>query len=306
MTTRPTAPLDMTDVAVGYDGSREARSALVWAAEEAVATARRLAVVTAVEPAHYGFDAGSPILRRFLFAEAHRLADPALRRVHQDFPGLDARVVVRVGTPFTAVGQVAREVATLVLGVRHRPAVARLVFGSVAHEVLRTTTSPVVLVPHRTRAATPESVRNRHVVALIGPAAGSGAVDFAIAEAVTRRCPLTVVRAMRGAGDGTGYEETFGAGLEAALTRARETHGELRVEVRGADTTVSGLLDLGLTDDDLLVLGNHEPGEARRLLTDRAVAAVLDHPHCPVAVVADGASVPVGEVAAPAARVAAP
>lgn len=288
MTTHPAAPVDHRDVAIGYDASPEARTALLWAAREAQATGRRLAIVTAVNPDHYGDDAGSPVRRRFLLTQGHRTADPAVTRLRREFPALDSRVVVRIGSPFTAVPELAREAAQTVLGVRHRVAASRLLLGSVTLDVLRRATAPVVLVPHHPRAASSEPGRGR-VVAVIGPAAGGGAVDFAIATGRARGAPVAVIRALRGASGGTGDEEAFSAGLEAAFARAR-ANGDLRLEVRSADTTVSGLLDLGLTDTDLLVIGNHEPGEHRHLLTDRAVAAVLDHPHCPVAVVPDTAT----------------
>ena len=276
------------EIVVAYDASDEARRAVRWAADEAETTGRPLVVVTVVEPARYGLDPSKVSLRHFLVDEGRRIGGPALHRVRTDHPGLAVRLLVRVGSPRACLELDAADAAEMVLGVRARRLVGRLTIGSVAHHLLRCTTTPLVLVPE----APPDSEVLAgpgvgRVVAVVGPRAGCAAVDTAIDLGARRHRHVTLVRAVdpgRVADDvATGY----GGAIEQGLARARHSHPSMAVEVRVHPGDVASALEHAVSASDLVVLGNHEPGEHRHLLADRALLAVLARPCCPVVVVPD-------------------
>lgn len=281
MTTHPSAPIDRRDIVVGYDASRESRRALDWAADQADRLGRRLVVLTVVEPGEFGLNPAIASFRRFLHAEAHRVADPALDRVRRDHPAVDARIAVRVGGPPACLEHASRQAGLTVLGVRHRSMASRLLLGSVAHHLVRTVDTPLALVPAGTTPVDLGRSGTERVVAVVGPRAGGGAVRFALDQAAGLHRDLLVVRTTEPAAGG--HAELGPDGLEVLLGARPEVVVEEQV-VHGSATE---FIRHGLAPADLLVVGNHEPGEERHLVVDRVVATLLHRPTCPVVVVPD-------------------
>lgn len=252
----PRPPTGPGDVVVGYDGSAAARRAVDWAVDRALegatAAGRRLVVATVVDPRATGLSERLPTTRRVLMAAGHRDADDAAAHVRRTAPTLPVRTDVRLGRPWRVLLEYAADASLTVLGLRHRLLLTRLLTGSTSHPLLRATFAPVALVPDLDVPPDLGRCGTERVVALVGPEGGRAAVAFAAHEAAARHRELTVVRAVR-------------------------------------DGRTSDLLDHRLAPSDLLVVGEHVPGD-RPLLLDRVVEAVLRRPACPVVVVPEAAA----------------
>jgi nucleotide-binding universal stress UspA family protein len=134
---------------VGFDGSRPALAALVYAARRAGAEGGRVLVVV-VHPAPPG-DLNHKA-RQALLADHERTCRSVLDGLTADPPpeleGVDWTPVIEHGSPARCLLRTAaREGATaVVVGTQGRGRVAALL-GSVAHDLLRESDRPVVVIP---------------------------------------------------------------------------------------------------------------------------------------------------------------
>ncbi|MGZ4590118.1 MAG: universal stress protein [Actinomycetes bacterium] len=135
------------EIVVGLDGSTASAAALVWAAEQARVTGRRLRVVHCWQrPVAELYDGAES--REARAQDAHERAT----RWVLDALGRSAQVPewvldVAEGAAGPVLVERSRTAALVVVGSRDRAGVRHLVAGSVAHHVLRHASCPVVSVP---------------------------------------------------------------------------------------------------------------------------------------------------------------
>lgn len=139
-------------IAVGYDGSPEARAALALAVSIAVAGQARLHVMAVVDDSipDVGWSQSS---RESLMTIWDQVLAPAAETLGADAhaavqaTGADARVEVRRGRPAHVLGELCDAVDLLVIGSRRWGAVARVLLGSTGEALLRDASCPVLVVP---------------------------------------------------------------------------------------------------------------------------------------------------------------
>ncbi len=138
-------------IVVGYDGSAS-EAAVRFAARQADQRGATLVVVTTW---HYPFDTRATSVDAGSLLEGSAAAAQAdiVDEIRELFPSLRIETVVRLGQPVQMLTELADSADMVVVGshrtggLRHS-GLARLVIGSVAVDLLRRLSLPVVVVPH--------------------------------------------------------------------------------------------------------------------------------------------------------------
>lgn len=287
-------------VLVGVSGSPDSERAVDWAADYAALTGRRLLVTHGT-----GFVGVRPNAQDLLEAErvaleAGRLiVDAAVERARRHAPEVEVSGAVDVGDPPTVLLERAEDAAVLVVGSRQDEAF-RVLFGSVSLGVARHAPCPVVVVrpPLRDR---PSALGDRVVLGLDGTAASRDAATFAFEYAAFTKLPLVVLhgswdRLSRGSAvvGLLTYGESRELTEEEELTIAESIAGlperypdvELRELHRTGDP--AEMLVEASEMARLVVVGARRLGAAKALLLRSVSTALVEHAHCPVAVVRTG------------------
>ncbi|MEV4460959.1 universal stress protein [Microbispora sp. NPDC049633] len=269
------------EIVVAYDGTRQSRAAVEWAAAEC--RVRRRAGVTVCEV----WDGPYPERAEAVAAEERRLAALRLfegvRLAERLLPGREVRPVLVRGSPKDTLVALSREAAMLVMGHRahrgHGGRLAGLLFGSVSAYAAAHAACPVVVV-----GAPPPAPPAGGVVVGIDAARPDGpetecALRFAVEVARGRSLPLTAVYATRGGGPEG----------ERALTRIvepwrRRCRAGLKIETRVVEAPPLPALLACAGNAPLLVVGARGAGARTRLLGSVGQGLLWRAP-CPVAVV---------------------
>ncbi|MFZ5847317.1 MAG: universal stress protein [Actinomycetota bacterium] len=284
-------------VVVGVSGSPDSDRAVDWAADYAASTNRRLLAVHGT-----GFVGVRPNAQDLLQAErvaleaGQMIVDAAVERAQKNHPGLEASGVVDIGEPTSILFEEGRHAALLVVGSRRSEAFKRL-FGSVSLGVTRHATCPLVVVrppSHRTPGTLIEHV----VLGLDGGAESREAARFAFEYASLTGLPLVIVH-------GSWERLSRGSSVLGLLTEAEERGVTAEEELSIAET-IAGLpqefpdvehRDVHRSTDPaealieasetakLVVVGTRELRGPRALLLRSVSTALVEHAHCPVAVV---------------------
>jgi nucleotide-binding universal stress UspA family protein len=145
----------MDTIGVAFDGSPEARAALVWAIAFAREAGSRLLILTVHEPARAAIPAyhGLP-----LAAEEAAVRDELGRRLAvatQDAERAGVEVDGRLleGHAATVLAQQSADVDLLVVGTRERGPARAALFGSVSKHLAHKARGPVVVVPRAAAAS---------------------------------------------------------------------------------------------------------------------------------------------------------
>jgi len=270
-------------IVVGVDGSDGARSALLWAAAEAMRHSAPLDVV------HSWLVVGDQ-------AAAQKLADDAASTASLIYPGLDVTTSVPQQAPAEALVEASSAAKMLVVGSRGLGGFRGLLLGSVSAQCVEHAVCPVVVARDRSLPAgaggVPAVGGARIVVGIDGSPGSTAALRWAVEEAVRRQASLMVVCAWQPTPLGgymvpptEGYESAADEMLAEAVAVVHRQEPDLKVEVRGEFGAAAPVLVDAARQAELLVVGARGHGGFAGLLLGSTSQAVARHAPCPVAVV---------------------
>jgi len=280
---------------VPFDGGEHALAALEHALELAAdhdATVHVLYVIdTTTNPLVVSKDEVRAGLREVGEDAAGRAFAAAEERA--DEHGVDLTTELREGKPavqiLESVGDL--DVDLIVMGTHGRSGLRRLVLGSVAEKVLRTTNVPALLVPP---AATVDGVDVEYREILLptdGSEGAETAVDWGLKLADSydgRIHTIYSVDTGRFAGEGEviGMYEALERTGEAALDTVRQQAREAGVDVTATLGTGSAARAIRSysedPDVDLIVMGPHGRSGVERYLIGSVTESVVRHAEVPV------------------------
>ncbi|WFF09383.1 universal stress protein [Micromonospora sp. WMMD1076] len=281
------------EILVGYDGSGDASVALNWALDEAGRSGRpvRLAYVfewltvtgwigPGVAPGVWPDEAARQQVDELVRKAA---ADAAAER-----PGLTVHGEVFDGPPALVLQERSADAGMLVLGSRGHGGFGGLLAGSTAVSVAAHAHCPVVVVRDG-QAATSGPV----VVGSDGSESALRALGFAVERAAQRDVPLRVLRAWEPPGDRwvppdfdpEQVAASERAAAEAELAPWRESFPDVPVEIEAVPGSASALLVEASRSAQLVVVGSRGRGGLRGMLLGSVSQQLIQHSHCPVAVV---------------------
>jgi nucleotide-binding universal stress UspA family protein len=272
---------------VGIDGSASALTAARWGAVEARRRAAPLRLVTAVRWTHDAV-AEVPGLGGRGGGPREHVAD-ALAAVEEIVEGHPVDTSVVVGDPVGTLAGEAGRARLLVLGSRGLGGSTGVLVGSVAVALSVRAACPVVVV----RGAD-GSGSGPVVVGVDDSPSSEAAITFAFEAAAARGVPLVPVRAWlehaydAGAGvliDWTRVEERQRSALDRRLARWAEEFPAVRVSPVVARDGAARTLVEHSRDAQLVVVGSRGRGNLAGLAMGSVSHVVLQHAHCPVAVV---------------------
>ncbi|MFF5404157.1 universal stress protein [Streptomyces misionensis] len=287
-------------VVVGVDGSPSSLEAVETAAHEAALSGVGLRLVHAfgwssIHPPH----GGTPWNR----AEAgvRELVDGTLveaeLRAHRIAPDTDIYREVTVGEPVVVLEIESRTASLVVVGSRGLGAFGGLLLGSTAVHLAAYGRCPVLVVRGRPDPAGPV------LLAVDGSPAGERAVEFAFAEASVRGADLLALHVwnawservpegpddqLRIVVDIDRLREEEQRLLDETLSPWRARYPRVAVERRLVRSRIRPALIEASRDAQLVVAGARGRGGFSGLLLGSVSQALLQHAHCPVAVVRGG------------------
>jgi nucleotide-binding universal stress UspA family protein len=279
-------------VVVGFDGSASARSAVRYAAREAVRSSSDLWIVHAfgwqvlLPPFHAPYDEHDPGPR----ATALDLLAHTAREVQDDHPHLSVSTRLVDGSPGPVLVDATRDARLLVVGHRGLGGFVGLLVGSVAAHAAGHADCPVVVV------------RGDHppdgapiVLGTDGSPEANRAAEVAFAQAQLRDVELILAhhrsRRTSLAGASTTGSPGFwaavgdpGAGAYGIGARYPDVH--YRTEVVPGDSVAGALIGIARrTHAGLLVVGSRGRGGLRGLVTGSTSRELIEHAPCPVIVI---------------------
>ena len=283
-------------VVVGVSGSDDSDRAVDWASDYAALTHQPLVAVhgaafVGVRPsAHDLLEA-----ERVALEAGRAIVDAALERAGRRHPGLSGEGLTDVGEPIHVLLEKAEGAGVLVVGAR-RGEVLKRILGSVSLGVTRHATCPVVVV--RPRSGEADALSRRVVLGVDGTAASLDAAEFAFEYAALTGLPLTIVHgsaerlakgssvlALLASGHERGLTEEEGLSMAETIAGLPERYPEVdfRETHRTADPA-KALIDASETAE-LVVVGARRMGAAQALVLRSVSTALVEHAHCPVAVI---------------------
>ncbi|OZV73538.1 universal stress protein UspA [Micromonospora echinospora] len=280
------------EIVVGYDGSPDAAAALAWALEEAGRTGQPVRLAYVFEWLTVGGWIGPGIAPgAWPDAAARQQVEQLVQQAVTDAatanPGLTVHGEVFDGPPALVLQERSAEAALLVLGSRGHGGFTGLLTGSTAVSVTAHAHCPVVVV----RRDTPTATGKRVVVGVDGSETSLVALGFAVERAAGRNAPLHAVRAWaptqwRAQGfDPDEAQATERASLEESLRQWRESFPDVPVTTEVLSGNAASTLVEASRDAQLVVIGTRGRGGLRGALLGSVSQQVLQHAHCPVAVI---------------------
>ena len=262
-------------VIVGVDGSAAGVRAALWAADEAIARQVPLRLLYAIDPGDDADPSGRPAA-----AQALRAAHAAVSATGHPLPISDEVVT---GDPLTELIRASRSAALLCVGALGRGHFTRGHVGSTAEALTTTAHCPVLIIREGVK---PAAAHHGWVVAVADESLeGSHVVELGVAEALSRRARLHVVR------PSTATESVPAAAddrqarnrLDRSLAHWAHRHPELEVDTEVAHGRLLDILTRRAGDITLLVVGAHDVATHRELFGAGGYAA-LRAGDCPLLV----------------------
>jgi nucleotide-binding universal stress UspA family protein len=291
-------------IVVGVDGSESSKRAAAWAAVQAAAEGRGVTLAHAILPPDSAGIDYAPMNERGLTRvriEAEQMLTEARRVVSRYAGRAEIHEYTRVADPRDLLLDLAGGAAEVVVGSRGRGPVRSLLLGSVGVTLTRNTPCPVVV--HR--SGNEGRMHTSIIAGVDGTVRSRVVLEYAFAQASLRRLPLTVVHCIWDAqAAAVGPAVLAGAGAAAMFVgEAEESVESARLLVAEAiaglcedhpDVPVRTELARGLAADalvrlsdraDLVVVGSHHGGVAASILLGSVATDVVEHAHCPVAII---------------------
>ncbi|MFD5325947.1 universal stress protein [Streptomyces sp. NPDC127092] len=274
-------------IVVGVDGSPSARTAAMWAADEAALRGSSLCLLHAADT-----DAPAPFLPQpeiVRIRQAGReLLDRTAGAIAARHPELAVVTELADGAAAASLRRAAALTGTIVVGHRGLGGFSSLLLGSVGLEVAAAATTPVIVV----RGAA-EPVEAGVVLAAVRNEADVGCARAAAGEALLRKVPLrllhiwgTPLSAGSRAVLRNGGEETARGHVHVLAEisdRIREEFPDLTVYADGQKShSVPGALVEASRHADLLVSGGRRSPGYLGPTIGRTTLGLLQHAHCPV------------------------
>lgn len=298
----------MKTILVPLDGSELADQALPLASALASEVHAALVLAGAVSPPDRWIDSETS---KHWEAEERSAAEAYLDSRAEDLRGrgLEVRTRAESGQPQVVISAVAdEEGADLIVMTTHgRSGVSRWTLGSVADKVLRTTSTPLLLVHPTKRAPAPKAIE-RIVLALDGSSLAEAAIPDAEKFAHALGASLLLVRAVVPPGIVYGAEFVPGAlaVLEELEAEARAYLQEIAEKVRARGLEVGTGVTVGLPAEVILdtaadnnagmiVLSTHGRSGLDRWFLGSVADAVVRHGDLPVLVIRTWVSLAPGE-----------
>ncbi|GGM35538.1 universal stress protein [Micromonospora sonchi] len=286
----------MNEIVVGYDASPDAAAALNWALDQARRDGRPVRLAYVFEWLTVAGWIGPGVTPGMWPDErARQQVEELVRKAAADaaatHPDLTVRGEVLDGPPALVLEECSSEAGLLVLGGRGHGGFAGLLAGSTAVSVTAHAHCPVVVV----RRDTADRAGTGHVaVGVDGSEHSLLALGFAVEQAALRRVPLHVVRAWQPrreqwhlvgeqVRDAALAEQR--AELDEPLRRWQESFPDVEVTVEIAAAAPAGLLIDASRNAQLMVVGTRGRGGLRGMLLGSVSQQLIQHAHCPVAVV---------------------
>ncbi|MFJ6196972.1 universal stress protein [Micromonospora sp. NPDC092111] len=277
------------EILVGYDGSADATVALDWALAEAGRSGRPVRLAYVFEWLTVAGWVGPGVAPGIWPDEnARRQVEELVHKAASDaaaaHPGATVHGEVFDGPPALVLEERSVEAGLLVLGSRGHGGFAGLLAGSTAVSVSAHAHCPVVVVrQEQAGAAGPV------VVGFDGSDPAVAALGFAVERAAQREAPLRVVRAVEPADQRRPAERDTDAAeraeVDGALARWRETFPDVPVTVDVSPGRPAATLVEASRDAQLVVVGSRGRGGLRGMHLGSVGQQLIQHAHCPVAVV---------------------
>jgi nucleotide-binding universal stress UspA family protein len=277
-------------IVVGVDGSLDARSALLWAADECQIRRRVLVIVHATDPDDARLVArrtGSK-LRSLDEVGEYVLRDHAVAASARQ-PAVAVTTMLSHARSFDALTELSGGADLVVVGRRGHSAVTSNVLGSVSRRVAARAHCPVVFVPRRLafREDSP-----RVVVEVAPTAAGRLALGFALEEARVRGATLAAVLATGDVECESGpvgsldlRARASGAILLDELEAVSSPYPDVIIEPTLADSKPAMALLNAAYGAQLLVAGGHHSDARWSSRLGPAPSDIADQCPCPIVVV---------------------
>lgn len=278
--------MDEHPILVGYDGAAGSGAALRWALGEAVRRGLGVRLVRVLDVARRGapFASRASSVEADMLDEAQVALDKVGSEASAELRGTVHISTVALGGPVvSALCEESGRASMVVLGSRGMGGFAGLLLGSVSVAVAAHAHCPVVVV----RDDMAEAPAGPVVVGVDGSEEARLAVEFAFAEAATRRTELLALHAVPPAGPGHPAEPGAQgqAVLEVALHHSRERYPAVPVATRVLAGSPGQVLAGASRGAQLMVVGSRGRGGFHGLLLGSVSQQVLHRAGCPVAVV---------------------
>ncbi len=266
-------------VLVGYDGTDQARHAVLWAAREA---RRRGAVLTVLYAADWPGMAPQPgqALEPGALDAADEVAAAGVDLARSAQPGIPVEGRTSTDDPVRALLAAGAGAALVVVGTRGRGPMARTLLGSVSRKVAARCPLPVVVVPQGA-AETEVSASLPVLVGTDGSPAARSAVAFAADWAAAAGTALHL-RTCRDDAVGPDLAEEI---LASACRDLAGSHPDLEIRACTCAGPPAAALVGESARSGLLVVGTRGRTGVAELLIGSVAAEVVRASSCPVAVI---------------------
>lgn len=279
-------------VTVGYDGSRQAWQALVWASDEARLRRLPLTVCHAWRSPYPLRETEAEVLAT-MKRNAQLVLDHGAAHARRAPGAPEVTTALTWGTGASALVAQSSAADLVVVGARGEGGFPDLTVGSTAVQVCTHARAPVIVV----RRGIHEVDRPRVVVGVDGSAASEAALGFALEEAALRRGTVRILCSWCDTGRGSGAIPFADADAghddeRAAAARFQHLVAPWLEKYRTVETTTSFVHTppvetflQAASDAHLIVVGNRGVGTAPETLLGAVARRVLHDAPCSVAVV---------------------